>query len=456
MLIIRRRGWHDRAARPQATQFHLAVKSIDMAARPVICCLYLQNTQEAAQIRQLSQQAAALGYTVQALGIPLDSDPRRSLAAIPSVLAAACRETGGPWLVLGPGCQVLSSLDSLLDGLGSLDVLVAANRDACFSHAYDPGCFAMRKSHVAMAWLERWSALSRQFAWQHRTGIGATLAESLLAPGQRLAWGILPDELALPNGQEISAEARPAVVRGPHRSLSASPGGEACATRDDASYVIVVPREATLQGVALDQGPAGQAEDFKEYAARYGVNQVWSIGVRVPAMDNAVLADSAIDVWQALWDRFPENSRLVVADYQGIFLRDPRVFSAGLDVADMVVAGSPWPDEVSTAVLGLRLNRTVRAALGAVLRDQFAKYRATWPAPRALAKGLAAALAVANGLNVIRLPAEVAASGGATPERTLWWQPEWCSTAVRVPRSKVERPIWVSGHGETPRGCAVA
>ncbi len=389
--------------------------------RLLLTCIYPSRLELESEVRELCQTAAGAGHTVQAVCFADRGSPRRNAAAWPRQLCETVAGGNGPWLVLDPSYRIAAPLDNALALLDQVDLAVPCRPDLCPTAFFDPGLMLLRRTPATLELLADWAERSEAWAAGHRFGHGATLLEAILASADRLRWRAL-----CPAGTSgtncLAGVVRPGVSHQPG-ALDYDHDGPAlaCQTSPDANYVILAPQGGGDRGPLGCDSAEGTAEDYKEFAARHGVNQVWTLAAPVAPGHRSVLEDTKLSLWKTLSERLPEGSRLVVCDYDTLFLRDPRAWAVALDSAELVVA---WDAQQPlamprTEVLGLKLTASVEQLLWPALAARYDELRSELGPFEGLAAALGDCLRrLAGQLSIATLPSTVLSSHQIDAERT--------------------------------------
>lgn len=409
-----------------------------MISRPLVTCLYPQLPGRAAAARELAESAARLGLPVQGLAYPTSGDPREDARTWPARLAEMVEAGQGPWVVLDPATRIAGPLDELLGTLAEVDLAIGYRAGQAPTRLYDPGVLLLRRTPATLEFLAAWAEESLAWSGLHRAGHGATLPTTLLAARDRLRWRAIP----LPEATSAGVVAwglcrREEPLDG--TSAAGQLGAEPCGTSNDA-HCVMLARQARAPGDPADE----LATDFREFAARWGMNQVWTLAVSGVSGERGLLADERLALWQELSRRFAPGTRLLVADAQVLLIRDPRPWAVALDAADLSLAWDAsdertWP---ATQVLGLRMSPLVDEWLWPRLVERYRALRETFDDGRALALAWARVLRDPEcPLAVATLPAAAIARGGPLTRNALAvWADDERSWLPAEPRAVVPRP----------------
>lgn len=324
-----------------------------MSRELLIVCTFTRGTPYAEEARRLTASAARFGYAVRAIDIPDQGNWWQNAGAKMGRVLGEFRRHEGPLLFLDADCRVLRPLDEMLRLLDDADMAMTLRADHCFTAMVNSGVVLMRKSPGVLAVLEHWATAGIRFARCHRFADQGALLEGIVLNQHRVRCRALAEKYhsMVPLGGDapavdcVIAHLKASRVA---RTSSMPPGIERAETRSPVEHVALRPMIAEPRPIPIE-GVDGQQRDFVEYAGRWGAAASWWL--EVPAGDSPIAGDKclteanrkALDGWRVkalatLCQRLPVGTRVMVSDFDVVYLQDPHEFAQRLDEADLVVA----------------------------------------------------------------------------------------------------------------------
>lgn len=319
----------------------------------LILCVYTQHSSYELEAQRLASDAAQHGYVVRQVPVPPQGDWRRNAAVKATVVQHVFREHHGPLLLLDADCRILGPLDEMLALARRVDVAAKYRPGYCFSALFNSGVVLLQKTPASAVLVDDWADRASQFGHLHRFADQAMLAEALVLGQGNLRFEPLPERLhAFPTANGAAPPGCVILHAKQPKSSRSVPAGESQwpvptgAAPLSARLVSYGPSSPPADGRPMS-GVAGANRDFAEYAARYGAAHPLYMTVPGAEGDWASLERHRLAALGNLLARVPNGTSVIVADFDTILLRDPRVLLEPLAEADLVL---PWDAEHSEAV----------------------------------------------------------------------------------------------------------
>lgn len=364
----------------------------------LIVCKYAKGSKYADEARQLVHSAAAFGYKVRAMEAPDEGDWWRNTANKPRYILEAFKEHNGPLLSLDADCRIRQPLDEMLSLLRGADVAVKYRPNYCFTALFNAAVLLLNKTPATLSLVETWARQGERFGSLHRFVEQGAFAEGMLYNQRDLRLIPLPDRFHTMQDVDGSPPPADAVIvhlkssRGQRKSaLPPAPPRPLTDPSSATQYVTLRPDDAPPAGGLLMDRLEGARLDFKEYASRYGINNVALLNVQVARDDLAALEDAKLSALESLCNHKVATKRWVLCDFDSLFLRDPSMFADTLDVADMVLA---WDRQdtgslPSTTVIGFKASEVQSQTVLPAIRNELNRLQRNRSADAHLAQAMA-------------------------------------------------------------------
>jgi hypothetical protein len=344
-----------------------------MSHNLLITCTYTPGTPYEEEARDMAASAARFGYRAEPMAVPDQGDWWRNCGIKPSCFLRAFQEHEGPTLWLDADCLILQPLDELLTLLQHADMAIKYRPGHSFSALFNTGVILLRKSPATLSLVADWAELSIRHGPLHRFPDQATFSEAVLRHQRQVRITPLAERFHMfAQGPDLPPPAECVIF---HNKMSrrirnsalpkvtpSAPKVQVPSPVPNVRFLSLGPQAPPSQGLPMN-GVAGANREWGEFASRWGIADVLYVGLPTGEHDLPALEATRLAVLRGLCRQLPPDSLLVLADYDVVFLRDPRRFAEPLAAgADLVLA---WDHEhtaalPSTRVMGLRLGKSVR------------------------------------------------------------------------------------------------
>jgi len=329
-----------------------------MAAQPLVMCIYTHGSPYELEAQELGATARQFGYPFQAVAVPDQGNWWKNVGIKPQIVLDLMKQHDGPLLALDADCRILRPLDEMLALLDRADVAVKCRPDSCFSALFNAAVLLLRRTPATLALVETWAQRGQQYAYLHRFAEQGAFSEAVmlvqnvirLVPLEERFHAFAPfdDPETAPPDCVIFHRKSSRVTR--KAALPTESPLPARTTDEGVEFITIKPRTNEAASNLPTNGIEGADADCKEYLSRHGIGRVWTLAAGVPRANEFEQAKFA--VIRDLMGRFPIGTRLIVSDYDTLFLGDPRVFATGLDVSDAVFA---WDSHLPHSLPSLRV-----------------------------------------------------------------------------------------------------
>ncbi len=353
-----------------------------MSNNLLIACTYTAGSPYEKEAHQLAASAARFGYAVRGIAVPEQGDWWRNVGMKPSYVLELLESHPGPLLFLDADCVILEPLEEMLSLLEVADLTVKYRPGNCLSALFNAAVLLAVRTPATLQVVKTWAERGRDYAHLHRFSEQGAFAEGMLYAQSELRFAPLPEKFHMfpirgtgeaPPGCVILHNKTSNQVRS--TALPTAPPAQVCRLAGDAHLVSIGPTDPMKpQGLPMS-GHAATATDFAEYASRFGISKYWSIGVNSAHSDTHRLEQAKILAMRKLFAQFPVGARVVLADNDVVFLRNPQRIADAVANADVACA---WHEvegqEVPCcAALGLRLTEPMRDRLLIDLERTYAR-----------------------------------------------------------------------------------
>jgi hypothetical protein len=340
-----------------------------MSHQLLIVCTYTEGSPYEAEARQLAESAVRFGYTVRGIAVPDQGDWWRNVGIKPSYVLEMLESHHGPLLFLDADCLILEPLDELVALLNEGDLAVKYRPGNCLSALFNAAVLLARRTPATLTAVKTWAERGRDFAHLHRFSEQGAFAEGIIAAQAQLRFVPLPDRFHMfpvkgvggpPPGCVILHNKTSNRVRS--TALPKAPPMQVCRLAADAHVVCIGPAPAgQVVGLPMS-GIAAAKEDFTEYASRFGITKYWSIGLPVAAGDARRIEQGKVLALRKMFAQFPLGARIILADHDVVFLRNPQRIADAVQSADLALC---WDESAGEAVprvetIGIKLTETFR------------------------------------------------------------------------------------------------
>lgn len=369
-----------------------------MSESLLIVAPYTAGTPYADEAEELRQSAAAFGLRVEPIEVPDQGDWRHNICQKPRAIYQRMLDHDGPVLVLDADCRVLRPLDGLLDLARTADVMIKHRPGYSFTALFNVGVIFFAATRAARLLAQTWAERTERHGIFHRFPDQATFSEAMLDAKRFVRFRELPiqyhveprdaEDVPPPDrfiyhhkSSRAQRNARRATA-GPPQPLDDELPGEFICLRPD--------RQANAKSLALN-GDEGAAQDFTEYARRYGINRVWTLRLPIATNDWDALDHCRVFTWRSLVGRFPPNTPLMVMDLNVLMMQSPRPWCQLLEQADIVLAWDRRKSWSSPSIrcLGMRNSPAVVDELLPRVEKRYLERRESEMPEPALAQALA-------------------------------------------------------------------
>jgi hypothetical protein len=304
--------------------------------------------------------------------VPDQGDWWRNVGIKPSYVLEMLESHSGPLLFLDSDCLILEPLDELLSLLDDADLSVKYRPGNCLSALFNAAVFLARRTPATLTVVKTWAQRGRDFAHLHRFSEQGAFAEGMLAAQSTLRFLPLPEKFHMfplkgvggpPPGCVILHNKTSNRVR--NTALPTTPPAQPCRLAPDVHLVSIGPTSPEqLLGLPMN-GIHAAHQDFTEYASRYGIAKFWSIAVDGAAQDARRLEQAKVLAMRKLFAQFPLGTRVVLADHDVVFLRNPQRIADETQAADLALC---WNETVGQRLprceaLGIKLSEVFRDKL---------------------------------------------------------------------------------------------
>lgn len=340
-----------------------------MSHNLLIVCTYTAGSPYEAEARQLAESAARFGYPVRGIAVPEQGDWWRNVGIKPSYVLEMLESHHGPLLFLDADCLILQPLDEMLALLDHADLTVKYRPGNCLSALFNAAVLLARRTPATLQVVKTWAQRGRDFAHLHRFSEQGAFAEGMIHAQSELRFVPLPERFHMfpqpgiggpPPGCVILHNKTSNRVR--NTALPTTPPVQPCRMAADTHLVCIGPAlQAPTAGLPMG-GVAGALADFNEYASRYGITKYWSIAVNGCERGSPQLEQAKILAMRKLFAQFPVGARVILADSNVVWLRNPQRIADAVQDADIACAfhdveGRKLP---ACEAIGLRLTDTIR------------------------------------------------------------------------------------------------
>lgn len=391
----------------------------------LVVCTYTAGSIYEDEARRMLASAERFGYQARAIPVPDQGDWRRNVGIKPKHIFDAIQQHRGPVLSLDSDCLILKPLDELLQLAQDTDIAVKCRPEYCFTGLFNAAVLLVQPTAAAWSVVREWAERGEKYCSQHRFAEQGAFVEGMTLNQHQVRLLPLPDRFhtdtidgapAPPEcvichnkvSRQVLPQEKKAAAK---RSVSAMTQAAETNPPRKAVYCVTVPQFQKRGGRPLD-GAEGTLADFQEFAKRNGVNDVTHATIADAAAHSTTYDLKKIDVIAKLGEMVPQDSRVVLAEYDNLFLRDPQQFEDTLEKADLALAWNHQDAQALPAMstISFRVTPAIMNGLLPALRQECNRLMTQGMAERVLENAMNNVLRNQSlGLSIAALPAETIA-----------------------------------------------